>query len=220
MSFISDAWKNITDAGKGLWDRVHGGGSQADPIQDPVNFDNAEESGSEIAEEGAPAPYVAPPKTIYPKHDPKRELVELMNLARLELGDGIVSRAKEQEYNVDVLNRKCTDLAKLQQYITKYTDKNGNFEAKDANTKQLLKRAKEHGLEIDETKTKYTKDERDELMGHIDRHARMLDKQVNDLQIKVRSLNDLFNNLYNTLTTALGKIRDTISKMCEGMRRN
>lgn len=104
---------------------------------------------------------------------------------------------------LEELRKRQSDVKKLHEALSAFntaTDDKGSLDlSSDANLKQHIQNAKDLGLEVDETKTSYTKDERDRLVENIRMHIDDLNID-NDMQIQ--TISRLTNERYESYQMA------------------
>lgn len=125
------------------------------------------------------------------------QLVLLINTERLnQLKDKTQKELKELKER----QQKVRELHKLLRSINEATDGTGKLDfAKDKELKDLIKKAKEHGVEIDGSKTKYSKEERERLLENI--RVAVEDLNVEN-EMQMQTLSRLTSERYETYQMA------------------
>lgn len=133
--------------------------------------------------------------------DPKdlslEALVLLLNTARL---NQLQQQSQKELSELKKRQEQVSFLHKLMKSINKGTTSSGEFDCSSNDELQkLMKEAKEMGVELDERKLKYNKDERDRLIENIRMSVEDFNVQ-NDMQLQ--TVNRLTNERYESYQMA------------------
>ena len=133
--------------------------------------------------------------------DPKKMSIEaLVLLITKERLDTIHSKTEKEFKELKDRQQKVSDLHKLHKLINSNTSSKGEINIdKNEEIKALIKKAKRNGLEIDENKTSYNKEERERLVESIRMTVEDLNVQ-NDMQLQ--TITRLTNERYETYQMA------------------
>lgn len=216
MSFISDTWNKITDAGKGIIDRFRGTGTEQ-PVQpgaQPANNTPPPASEQKEVASGVLPGHKVDVEAFSHKH----EITHALDLLRLEKCDEVLERAKRANAKMKEAHGKSTAIVHLQEHITARTDKNGQFHVKDEETKDLIRKAKEAGAVIDEKITIYTKEMREELLHNVERRSKQIDFETNQHHSEAKECVELHTNLFNILKSIWDRLFELGRKFIQGMQ--
>ncbi len=146
----------------------------------------------------------------------KFSLVHLLALFRAEAMHHCENKAKVPYLKVKEAQEKNRDLTQLLKVFTAQSDNQGDFEAQDEKTLELLARAKSLGVEIPD-KTKFTKAERDSAIRNIDYSLKVIGDDIrigfNDAQEALQQR----NTFYQELKTCWDKITEVIRKFIQAI---
>lgn len=220
MSFIGDAWRNITDTGKSLWDKFHGG-SNNQPTVDAVrpSDENPEAQGlPDSQKKQDEAASVAP---LLPVEGPLTEAESLAHAIYLLGTEGmnyISKRSNGIMLHLEDVTKKMRALSELQQHITTKQEKDGKFNVKDDDVKALLRQAKASGVVLDEKKLDYSKDEIDALMRNIDRSIKDFDYKWNTLRNQSQQCLQDHNLLLQELKSLEDKLHQLKTRQAQAVK--
>ncbi|MBA3957657.1 MAG: hypothetical protein H0X51_04580 [Parachlamydiaceae bacterium] len=129
-------------------------------------------------------------------------LVLLVNTERL---NSLRKQANKELADLKKRQDQVTFLHNVLKKINVETSANGEFDSsKDGDFQQLLSKAKEMGVNIQDGKTKYTKDERDRLVDNIRMTVDDLNV-LNDMQLQ--TINRLTNERYESYQLARATLK-------------
>lgn len=215
---VPGLWDNLANAWNGTVGTTWNGitnlfGDSNPPAVNPVN-PNANEENPVL--ENSPEE-ISQPNPVMQEDYKNQSLNSLLHLLRIEAISHATSKAKKSITKLQEVHDKNKALTKLLEVITNTSEKNGRFEAKDAETKRLLAQAKQIGVSIDDEKTSYTKDERDSLVRGIELQSRNLDVDIKMLVNETQEARQQRDTFYQELKTCWDKIIEAVRKLIQAM---
>lgn len=172
----------------------------------PISGDDKENSSVPIAPQ-EPSKPLRKGVSLEDEH----ELLRLEAIANWEM------LVKKHAQKGQVAYEKMGELNELLKAINTQTDAKGNFEVKDDETRKLIQRAKALGANIPE-KTKFTRDERDNLLSNVKMTASKFELEMRLATSDASEVMAQRNQVYQILHTNTKSNKEVSSAVSRGIK--